>query len=95
MLVASDEGRWRLSGPLTMKECAGLTLPLARAAREGGEVDLAAVSVADSAALALLLDARRTSIDAGRALAFCNLPAGLVSLARLYGVEALLERDAS
>ncbi|KZE33332.1 STAS domain-containing protein [Crenobacter luteus] len=94
MLEAAGEGRWRLRGELTMRQCAALSAPLAAAARRGGEVDLAGVTAADSAALALLLEARRAAREAGRDLAFSGVPSGMLTLARLYGVEALLERSA-
>lgn len=53
-------------------------------------VDLAAVTEADSAALALILDWVRVARGAGQTITVRNLPAGLVSLAALYGVDSLL-----
>ena len=53
-------------------------------------VDLAAVTEADSAALALILDWVRAARGAGQTITVRNLPAGLVSLAALYGVDSLL-----
>ena len=52
--------------------------------------DLGAVQVADSSAVAVLLEWKRAARRAGAALAYVNLPAGLQSLAALYGVDAFL-----
>lgn len=54
------------------------------------EFDLSAVAEVDSAAVALLLAWRREAQAGGTALAFKGVPAGLSSLARLYGVDELL-----
>lgn len=51
------------------------------------ELNLAGLTGFDSAALAVLLAVRR---DHGSRLTFRNVPANLRTLARLYGVEALL-----
>lgn len=51
---------------------------------------LAAVTEADLAALALILDWVRAARGAGQTITVRNLPAGLVSLAALYGVDSLL-----
>ncbi len=53
-------------------------------------VDLGAVTAADSAALALILDWVRAARGAGQTITVRNLPAGLASLAALYGVDSLL-----
>ena len=52
-----------------------------------GSIDLAGLTVFDSAALAVLAALRR---DAGGPLRFANPPANLRKLAALYGVDALL-----
>ncbi len=52
-----------------------------------GSIDLAGLTVFDSAALAVLAALRR---DAAGSLRFANPPANLRKLAALYGVEALL-----
>lgn len=54
-------------------------------------VDLGRVTEVDSAALALLLEWRRVAQRRRVALAFTNLPANLLALARLYGIEQLVE----
>ena len=54
-------------------------------------VDTSALAVFDSAALAVLLECRRTELAAGRAFEVASLPAAAASLARLYGVDAMLQ----
>ena len=53
-------------------------------------IDASALTRFDSAALALLLQARRQAQATGRDFAVHGAPAALVQLARLYGVHALL-----
>jgi phospholipid transport system transporter-binding protein len=52
--------------------------------------DLATVQAADSSAVAVLLAWKRAARKAGTTLSYVNLPAGLQSLADLYGVDAFL-----
>ena len=52
--------------------------------------DLGTVTVADSSAVAVLLEWKRAARVAGTALSYINLPASLQSLAALYGVDAFL-----
>ena len=52
--------------------------------------DLGTVQVADSSAVAVLLEWKRAARKAGAALSYVNLPASLQSLAALYGVDAFL-----
>ena len=54
-------------------------------------IDFAGIDAVDSSAVALLLEWRRQAQRAGKTLEFANLPANLVSLATLYGVEDLIE----
>ena len=87
-------------GPVTVFAPAGeLTMVSAPAVLEDGRrlaragdlvVDFAGVTVADSAALALLLDWMRCARAAGNRLAVRSLPAGMASLAALYDIDALL-----
>ncbi len=62
------------------------------AAQASGDftVDLSNVKRADSAALSALLSACRKAEASGRSLVIESVPADLKTLARLYGVEALL-----
>ncbi len=53
-------------------------------------VDAGALKVFDSSALAVLLECRRSALGYGKTFAVKSLPAGLVSLAGLYGIADLL-----
>jgi phospholipid transport system transporter-binding protein len=82
----------KLPARLTMAEAAG-ALEALRAAPVGGDalrVDAAALATFDSAALALLLQARREARARGRGFELHGAPPGLRQLARLYGVGELL-----
>lgn len=82
------------AGELTMASAPALRAEGRRLACAGDlVVDLAGVSAADSAALALLLDWMRCARAAGHALFVRNLPAGLLSLAALYDVDGLLPAE--
>ncbi|MES3022978.1 MAG: STAS domain-containing protein [Pseudomonadota bacterium] len=83
----------------TLQSIETLTVQTARAAMERGLAaikagqtvfDLASVKQADSSAVAVLLAWQRAARKGGSALSFVNLPAGLISLAALYGVDAFL-----
>lgn len=68
------------------------TLQQGLAAIRGGKTvfDLSSVKAADSSAVAVLLEWKRTARKVGAALTYINLPAGLQSLATLYGVDEFL-----
>lgn len=57
-------------------------------------VDFSRVSEVDSSALALLLEWRRVAQRRGIALSFTHLPANLLALASLYGIEHLVQPTA-
>ena len=76
-----------------------LTFQNARAVLEQGcaaiaagesEIDLSGIVAADSAAVAVLLAWQRAARKHGRTLSFRNIPAGIHSLASVYGVHELL-----
>jgi len=54
-------------------------------------IDFAGVDAVDSSAVALLLEWRRQAMRLGKTLEFVNLPANLLALATLYGVEELIQ----
>ena len=86
-----ENGRLLLSGPVTLANVGEVLAEGRRLLADGAAtVDLAEVSELDSSALALLLAWLREARAAGRTLAFANVPAALRTIARLYGVEALL-----
>ena len=53
-------------------------------------IDFADVTDIDSSAVSLLLHWRREALRLDKALRYGNLPANLVSLAELYGVDGLI-----
>lgn len=58
------------------------------------QIDASALAVFDSSALAVLLGSRRAALAAGRQLQLTGLSAPVHSLARLYGVDGLLQTAA-
>lgn len=82
---------WRLDGALTMRTAPAL-LERGRQQVASGDlcIDFSAVTEADSAALALLLDWLRVAAAAGHRIETCALPAGLRTLAALYDIDTLL-----
>ena len=86
-------GRFCLDGAVTMATVTGLRgAGLQAFARGSGaiEVDLAGVQRADSGALALMVDWLAWARTAGRALRYTSVPAALLALAGLSGVDELL-----
>ena len=81
-----------------------MTFATARRAREQGlhairtssareiEMDCGAVTVSDSAGLTVLLDWLAHAKREGRLLRFMNLPEALLAIARISGVDELLQR---
>ena len=94
--VEAGEGReWRVTTAMTQAQAAGLLvagqkLLTSDTGKQAVLVDLAAVTEADSSGLAVLLDWLRTSRQQGRQMTIQRVPAGLRSLAELYGIEELL-----
>lgn len=90
--VASEDGRhWAFRGALTFDNAAAVreaanAMPLPRS----GQVDLAGLGVADSAALAVMFALKRRARAERHKLTFEGMPATLVALARVYGVEEML-----
>jgi phospholipid transport system transporter-binding protein len=82
---------FRVAGPVTMANAAQ-ALVACTAAIDGGETRFALDGLAhsDSAAVAMLIAARRYAAERGRTLTFEAIPASVGSLAALYGVEAFV-----
>ena len=55
-----------------------------------GSLDLGAITRADSAGLALLLELTRRAQNSGKKLQLRNPPAQLVELSKFFGLDALL-----
>jgi phospholipid transport system transporter-binding protein len=90
-MIRREGARMKLSGAVTLANVARLLEEGRRHVEEGVKsVDLAEVSEMDSALLALLLAWLREARARGSSLQFENLPEALRTIARLYGVDALL-----
>lgn len=88
-------GEYRLSGELGFNTAAALwddiaPLLAADAGRDAWQVDLAAVERADSAGVALLLEWLREARRRGVSLHLASLPAQMLAIARVSGLEQLL-----
>ena len=90
-MIRREGDRMVVSGALTLASVAAVLLEGSVAIGEGVRtVDLAEVGELDSSALALLLAWLREAKRQNRSLVFANLPQGLTTIARLYGVAELL-----
>ncbi|WP_410499444.1 lipid asymmetry maintenance protein MlaB [Chitinibacter sp. S2-10] len=77
---------------LTNGSCAQLLDSLDALLAQGDTtVDFSAVVQLDSSAVALLLEWRRRALHQRRELSFLALPAALLQLIRVYGVQELLQ----
>ena len=94
-LVENDDGSWLLQGELgfssvlAVLEHAGVSM----LAKKQLTVDLKDVTRADSAGLALLVEWLRESELAGNSIEFVNIPAQLLSIARVCGLDDILSLD--
>jgi len=90
-MIRRDGDRMMVSGPLTLAHVAAALGQGNEAIGAGARsVDLGEVGELDSSALALLLAWLREAKRRDRDLVFTNLPQGLTTIARLYGVAELL-----
>jgi phospholipid transport system transporter-binding protein len=81
-----------LAGPLTIAT-ASLYIDAARThwPQDGDAIiDFTGVTEADSAALALIFKWQRDAEKKGRKIRCLNIPANVIALAKLYGVDALI-----
>jgi phospholipid transport system transporter-binding protein len=84
-------GRLRVSGPMVIDSATALKQAGDSAVAAGAAmIDLAAVTEADSAAVAILLSWVRVARERKQALMIVNTPASIRSLAALYGVAEML-----
>jgi phospholipid transport system transporter-binding protein len=90
--VDNGNGNWLLEGELGVASVPGLLEQAATAMKGRGdiEVDLKGVTRADSAGLALLVELMRGSSRNGRRIAFNHVPAQLLSIASVCGLEEIL-----
>jgi phospholipid transport system transporter-binding protein len=95
-LTAAAAGRCAAQGQLTFATARGARqqgLAVLRGAIAGPlEIDCSAVSLADSAGLAVLLDWLSAAKGAGQTLRYTHLPEDVVALARISEVDELLAR---
>ena len=90
-MMRREGERLVLSGAVTLANAGGLLDEGRRHVAEGVKtVDLGEVSEMDSALLALLLAWTREALARSGKLGFANAPESLRTIARLYGVDALL-----
>jgi phospholipid transport system transporter-binding protein len=92
----SEGGGYRLQAPLlfsTVPKLREQGLALIRAAPGQLRIDLSAVTAADSAGLALLIDWMACARKAGKRLSYVRVPDALMALARLSDVAPLLAAE--
>lgn len=89
--ITQQENQWRISGEILMDN-ANLILVECHALVMGDvvEIDFSAVTNLDTAALSLIMELQRRALTEKCQLTFTNLPANLVSLAELYGVNEFI-----
>ena len=84
----------RLPDTLVHTTAAAALTELLRAVRAEPSANVALDATAllrfDSTALAVLLELRRTALQAGKTLVLQGIPSRLSDLARLYGIDELL-----
>lgn len=90
-MIVREADRLIVTAPLIMDNARGLLEAGRDALLEGEQViDLGQVVEADSSALAVMLGWMRAASLSRSTLKFANIPAGVRSLAELYGVTELL-----
>ncbi len=90
-MIERQAGRLVVTAPLTLANARGL-LEAGRSALQPGEqvFDFSQVGEADSSAVAVMLGWLRAAEDTRSTVRFAHIPAGVRSLAELYGVSDLL-----
>lgn len=93
-LSANGDGTWRIEGVLDFASAAKLFAHTRELLAADGTVtlDLSGVERANSAGVALLLEWRREAQRRGVALELAGLPEAVLRVARLSGVEDVLQR---
>ena len=90
--VDNGDGSWLLEGELgaaTVPDLLARTTPALDCKRDI-QIDLKGVTRADSAGLALLVELMRASSRNGCRIVFNHVPAQLLSIARVCGLEEIL-----
>ena len=91
--VSEDGNEWLYRGALTFDNAASVreaanAMPLPKS----GRIDLSGLAHADSAALAVMFALKRRARAERHKIRFERMPDMLAALARVYGIEELLER---
>lgn len=91
--VLADGGSgWSFEGDLTFHNAASVLAAAERLALPAsGRVKMSGVAAADSSALAVLLALKRRASASGQPLQVEALPESLAALARVYGIESLID----
>ena len=90
-MIETAPGRLIVTAPLVMDNARKLLAAGCSALQAGEQViDLGRVTEADSSALAVMLGWLRAAESLRSTVKFANIPAGVRSLAELYGVTELL-----
>ncbi len=88
--MSAESSRFAAGATLTHASAtSALAAGLARIEAGATAVDCGQLAQFDSSALAVLLAWRRAARARGRSLDILNVPAGLASLAQVYGIDAL------
>ena len=95
-IVVTAPGRLAARGALTFANARGARSEGLHALRTSSapelEVDCSGIAHSDSAGLAVLLEWMAVMKREGRPLCFTKLPPGLLALARISGVEEMLQK---
>lgn len=94
-MMRREGDRVFVSGPVTLANVADVLRQGCEELRAGARtIDLGEVSELDSSLLAALFAWMREAKSNGAEVLFANLPEGLMTVARLYGVAELLPAGA-
>jgi phospholipid transport system transporter-binding protein len=87
-----DNGRLRLYGELSFASVPALSAqwPAITSGQAALEIDLSDVQRSDSAGLALLVDCLRQAQQTGQVVRFFNIPAQMLAIARVSGLDQVL-----
>ena len=90
--VNDQDGNWQVHGEVSHAAVSALQSHAQALFQQRcpQAIDLAAVTRADSSAIALLVDWKRRARQAGRDVRFINAPSSIGRIAALYGTAGLL-----
>ncbi len=89
--ITQTDNRWNISGDVVISSISTL-LESSKALNINANavVDFANVTDIDTSTISLILEWKRRAQRENQSLAFVNLPANLISLTQLYGVNDLI-----